>query len=95
MPGKSFSVRITLDGGADIKKQLEDIGASGKKAFSDLEQAARGNSFADRFGSSLKDLQAKMVSITDTARSVGVHFPTSDQKSAAWLRRPEFLAACR
>ncbi|MBN9004553.1 MAG: hypothetical protein J0H40_03980 [Rhizobiales bacterium] len=59
MASKSFSVRISLDGGADIKKQLEAIGTAGKKAFEQLESASQASSFADRLSTSLNGLQAK------------------------------------
>ncbi|MBN9149162.1 MULTISPECIES: hypothetical protein [unclassified Nitrobacter] len=59
MAGKSFTVRISLAGGVDIKKQLQDIGSSGKKAFEDLERAASANSTLDKLGVSLKSVQEK------------------------------------
>jgi hypothetical protein len=71
MANKSFSVRISLDGGADIKKQLEGIGAAGKKAFSDLEDASRGNSFLQRFGVTVTEVVGKFGALQETLRTVG------------------------
>lgn len=71
MAGKNFSVRISLDGGADIKKQLEGIGAAGKKAFSDLEDASRGNSFLQRFSVTVTEVAGKIGALQETFRTVG------------------------
>jgi hypothetical protein len=70
MASKSFSVRISLDGGADIRKQLEGIGAAGKKAFSDLEDASRGNSFLQRFSVTVTEVVGKMGALQETFRTV-------------------------
>ncbi|MDR6303059.1 phage-related protein [Nitrobacter vulgaris] len=71
MASKSFSVRISLDGGADIRKQLEGIGAAGRKAFSDLEDASRGNSFLQRFGVTVTEVVGKIGALQETFRTVG------------------------
>lgn len=72
MASKSFSVRISLDGGADIRKQLDGIGAAGRKAFSDLEDASRGNSFLQRFGVTVTEVVGKIGALQETFRTVGV-----------------------
>lgn len=71
MATKSFTVRISLDGGADIKKQLEDIGKAGKKAFSDLEDASRGNSFLSRIGTNVTEAVAKLGTLGRSLRDIG------------------------
>jgi len=37
---EAISIRIALEGGKEIERQLEDIGDAGKKAFADISKAA-------------------------------------------------------
>jgi hypothetical protein len=74
MAGRNFNARLSLDGGADIKKQLQKIGASGKKAFADLERASQASAVIDKVGVSLKDLQAKARQARDKIEKAGAAF---------------------
>lgn len=71
MANRSFSVRISLDGGTDIKTQLEQIGRTGQKAFKDLSDAANGNSFFARFNSSIDAAVSKMQTAGAAAAKFG------------------------
>lgn len=71
MANRSFSVRISLDGGTDIKAQLEQIGRTGQKAFKDLSDAANGNSFFARFNSSIDAAVSKMQTAGAAAAKFG------------------------
>lgn len=91
MANKSFSVRISLDGGADIQKQLQNIGKAGKDAFAGLEQASRGNTFLERFGTSIKEVGAKLAELKKSAGEVGASIAEFGSKVGESAERLGFL----
>jgi hypothetical protein len=56
---KNIIQRITLEGGAAIKAQLEAIGTAGKKAFGDLQQAVQSNRGFANVGAAIDGVKAK------------------------------------
>ena len=61
--------RISLEGGATIKAQLEAIGTAGKKAFTDLQNAVASSRFAN-IGAAIDSIKAKTAELGTAGRRV-------------------------
>jgi phage-related protein len=59
----SITQRIALDGGNEVKSQLEQIGAAGKKAFRDLFDAASSSGAIDKIGKTFDSIKTKAAEI--------------------------------
>ncbi|RUU86106.1 phage tail tape measure protein, partial [Mesorhizobium sp. M7A.F.Ca.MR.176.00.0.0] len=68
MAGTTIKQRIALDGGKELKRELEEFGAAGRKAFKDLQNAAAATKgLSPGFFSSLKQAEAQI-------KALGVQF---------------------
>ncbi|WP_189555059.1 hypothetical protein, partial [Mesorhizobium sp. M1C.F.Ca.ET.204.01.1.1] len=66
--------RIELDGGKELKRELEEFGAAGRKAFRDLQAAAAEvKGLPAGFFSSLKNAEAQV-------KSLGAQFATTGKQ---------------
>lgn len=64
--------RIELDGGKELKRELEEFGAAGKKAFKELQAAAEATKgLPPGFFTSLKNAEAQIKSLGKTVAETG------------------------
>lgn len=69
---KTLVQRIAMDGGDDIRAQLEALGADGRAAFAALKDAADDSGRAGRdLNKSLKDTQKEIAGIKKSADGIG------------------------
>jgi hypothetical protein len=83
MAGRQTLVqRIALDGGKEIKTELESLGKAGEEAFKKLEQASKASVVGgSALGARLKDLQANFQRLGEAGARFGREF--SNLSSAA------------
>ncbi|ESZ17798.1 hypothetical protein X735_12590 [Mesorhizobium sp. L2C085B000] len=64
--------RIALDGGKELKRELEEFGAAGRKAFKDLQTAAaQTKGLSPGFFSSLKQAEVQIKSLAKSFQDAG------------------------
>ncbi|RUU08344.1 phage tail tape measure protein, partial [Mesorhizobium sp. M7A.T.Ca.TU.009.01.3.2] len=64
--------RIELDGGKELKRELEEFGAAGRKAFKELQAAAAATKgLSPSFFNSLKQAEVQIRSLTKTFEDAG------------------------
>ncbi|RWO35915.1 MAG: hypothetical protein EOS11_33285, partial [Mesorhizobium sp.] len=64
--------RIALDGGKELKRELEEFGAAGRKAFRDLQKAAaETKGLPSGFFNSLKQAEVQLKSLAKSFEDAG------------------------
>ncbi|RWO23372.1 phage tail tape measure protein [Mesorhizobium sp.] len=64
--------RIALDGGKELKRELEEFGAAGRKAFKELQEAAaQTKGLSPGFFNSLKQAEAQIKSLAESFNEAG------------------------
>ncbi|TIW47687.1 MAG: phage tail tape measure protein, partial [Mesorhizobium sp.] len=72
MAKNTIKQRIELDGGKELKRELEEFGAAGRKAFRDLQKAAaETKGLPPGFFTSLKNAQSQLQSLGKQFQDVG------------------------
>lgn len=72
---QTLTQRIALDGGRDIRRELEALGEEGKKAFEALERRANEASKATtQFGLGVVKVRRDLVAMSTNLRSIGTAF---------------------
>jgi hypothetical protein len=71
MATNSITQRIGLDGGDDVKKQLDDLGTAGAAAFQKLQDGAKAASVLDTIAPTLDAISAKAAALGDAFSNVG------------------------
>lgn len=72
--GKTIVQQIRLDGGLEIKSQLDQIGEAGSKAFAKLRDAANSSGIIKSVGDAIDSVKVKAVAIGDAFGNVGKNF---------------------
>ncbi|MGN6469645.1 MAG: hypothetical protein ACTHLC_08695, partial [Rhizobiaceae bacterium] len=76
MAKNTLSQRIALDGGQDIKKELEALGSAGEKVFKQLQRAA------DQLKGPPAGFEARLKAIQAQFKSIAADFTAVGQKLA-------------
>ncbi len=71
MPRPTISQRIALEGGDEVKRQLNELGETGKKAFQKLQDAARGNESLNALSPTFEGLRARAAELGITFGQLG------------------------
>lgn len=85
--GKAIVQQIRLEGGQAIKTQLEAIGAAGKKAFTDLQQAVTSSRGFGAIGGAIDLVRAKTAELGDAGRKLGNDFGELGSRAAGTATR--------
>jgi len=72
--GRTITQRIALEGGEDIRKQLESIGKAGQEAFKRFTDAANAQQILTRFGGTLDSIKARAEAVGVAGRRLGDDF---------------------
>ncbi|ESZ46251.1 hypothetical protein X731_16330 [Mesorhizobium sp. L2C054A000] len=81
--------RIQLDGGAELKRELAEFGAAGRKAFKDLQTAAaQTKGLPPGFFSSLKQAQVQIKALSTSLKEAGKQFQDLGKTFSARLTLP-------
>ncbi|EKS29385.1 hypothetical protein [Afipia felis] len=72
--GRTITQRIALDGGAQVKTDLEAIGAAAMKAFEKLAGIGAANSALGKVGSSVNELSNRLRKLQDAGGNFGGAF---------------------
>jgi hypothetical protein len=71
---KTIVQRIGLDGGQQVKKELNDIGKTGADAFKKIQDAAAANDKLGRFSGVFDSIKAKAAEVGTAAQKLGQDF---------------------
>lgn len=89
MARKTIRQRIALDGGDQIKKELEQFGAAGEKAFRDLQAAAdRLDGVGGKFVSSLRKAQRDLEATGKAVDRIGQGFQRVGTSLTTYITTP-------
>lgn len=72
--GRNITQRIALEGGKEIKSQLDDLGKAGQDAFKKLQDAAGASAALSRLQPILDQLRAKLEALGPAAQRVREDF---------------------
>lgn len=74
MAGRTITQRIALEGGTEIRTQLEAIGKAGQEAFKRFSDAASAQQILTRFGGALDSIKARAEAVGEAGRRLGQDF---------------------
>ncbi len=90
---KTIVQRIALDGGPEVKAQLEAIGKAGQAAFKKFQDAGAAGAFMNRFGGTIDAIKAKATELGAAARKVGSDFNALGESVTMSARRFAVIGA--
>jgi hypothetical protein len=70
---QTISQRLALEGGKEIRKEFEELGEAGERAFQQLQEAINASS-TGAFGQSLRMLQTEIDALGEAGKRVGSDF---------------------
>src|SRR5690242_8695914 len=83
----TITQRISLEGGDQIKAQLEAIGKAGSDAFKRFQDAAGASATVNQFGATLETFRQKIQAVSDAGASLGTKFGDLGQRAAETAKR--------
>jgi hypothetical protein len=90
---KTIVQRIGLEGGQDVKKELEGIGKAGAEAFKKIQDAAKANNALANFGPALASIKAKAAEVGAAATKLGTEFSTLGDRVQSSVTKVGVLGA--
>jgi hypothetical protein len=91
--GKTITQRIGLEGGTEIRSQLEAIGKAGQAAFAKFRDASDVNGLLNRFGATLDTIKAKATAVGEASRQLGSDFNELGTRVSASARNMAVIGA--